>query len=507
MSNFLLNAKDLRGLLLDSIPSETSAEMGDAPDLNQFFVPKSHARALKINVPIVIGDRGAGKSFWWSRLQSREHRERLEKVAPDTRIRANTYVIPGYGIERTIQDAPSINFYPSENVWRDDLLGKYPSRSIWKTIVLWSVDPDSTVLPPEQTWPERVRWLMANTEAADRLIQAKEVELIASDRDILIVFDALDSITNDPTQLDDLVEGLAQVALELRSFRKLHAKVFLRSDQFGEQRVGRFTDASKLRASSILLSWLTNELYGLLWYLMSNHPGGGGNNFRLDMYRCLNLAKVQKQSISKARQEELLKLDNPEEWQLPAEALFDLKSQELLFHHLTGPYMGENARKGFPYRWLPTHLADAHGLISPRSFLMALRRAAEDTKDMNSGCDYAVDYRYLHSGVRRASAVRVDEIAEHPWVLPLMNPLKGALLIPFEFGQVQQIWTANNTLDLDVVKVAQLDTPELAKQALVQLGIFRPMRTGRIDVPDIYRLGFGLRRKGGVSLAKSGERR
>jgi hypothetical protein len=348
---------------------------------------------------------------------------------------------------------------------------------------------------------------MANTEAADRLIQAKEVELIASDRDILIVFDALDSITNDPTQLDELVEGLAQVALELRSFRKLHAKVFLRSDQFGEQRVGRFTDASKLRASSISLSWLTNELYGLLWHLMSNHPGGGGNNFRLDMYRCLNLAKVQKQKIGKARQEDLLTLDNPENWQLPAEVLFDLKSQELFFHHLTGPYMGENARKGFPYRWLPTHLADAHGLISPRSFLMALRRAAEDTKDMNSGCDYAVDYRYLHSGVRRASAVRVDEIAEHPWVLPLMNPLKGALLIPFEFGQVQQIWTANNTLDLDVVKVAQLDTPELAKQALVQLGIFRPMRTGRIDVPDIYRLGFGLRRKGGVSLAKSGERR
>jgi hypothetical protein len=507
MSDYLLTAKDLRGLLLDSIPSETSAEMGDAPDLNQFFVPKSHARALKINVPIVIGDRGAGKSFWWSRLQSREHRERLEKVAPDTRIRANTYVIPGYGIERTIQGTPSINLYPSENVWRDDLLDKFPARSIWKAIVLWSVDLELTVLPPGQTWPERVRWLMANTEAADRLIQAKEVELIANYRDILIVFDALDSITNDPTQLDDLVEGLAQVALELRSFRKLHAKVFLRSDQFGEQRVGRFADASKLRASSIPLSWLTNELYGLLWHLMSNHPGGGGNNFRLDMYRCLNLAKVQKQKIGKVRQEELLKLDNPEDWQLPAEALFDLESQELLFHHLTGPYMGENARKGFPYRWLPTHLADAHGLISPRSFLMALRRAAEDTRDMNSSCEYAVDYRYLHAGVRSASAVRVDEIAEHPWVLPLMNPLRGALLIPFEFEQVQQIWMANRTLDNEIVTMAKLVTPDLARQALVQLGIFRPMRTGRIDVPDIYRLGFGLRRKGGVSLAKSGERR
>lgn len=507
MSSYLLSATDLRELLLVSIPTETSAEMGDAPDLNQLFVPKSHARALKINVPIVIGDRGAGKSFWWSRLQLREHRERLEKVAPDTRIRASTYVVPGYGIERTIHGVPSINHYPSENVWRDELVGKFPAHSIWKTIVLWSVDPDSTVLPPAQKWPDRVQWLMANTESVDRLIQAKEVELIASDRDPLVVFDALDSITSDPNELDELVEGLAQVALELRSFRRLHAKVFLRSDQFGEQRIGRFADASKLRASSVPLSWLTNELYGLLWHLMSNHPGGSGNKFRLDMYRCINLAKVLKQKIGKVQQEELLTLDKPEDWQVPAEALFDMTSQELLFHHLTGPYMGENARKGFPYRWLPTHLADAHGLISPRSFLMALRRAAEDTKDMNAGCQYAVDYKYLHSGVRRASAVRVDEITEHPWVLPLMNPLRGALLIPFEFEQVQQIWMANRTLDNDIVKLAQLVTPDLARQALVQLGIFRPMRTGRIDVPDIYRLGFGLRRKGGVSLAKSGKRR
>jgi hypothetical protein len=80
-------------------------------------------------------------------------------------------------------------------------------------------------------------------------------------------------------------------------------------------------------------------------------------------------------------------------------------------------------------------------------------------------------------------------------------------LIPFEFEQVQQIWMANRTLDNEIITMAKLVTPDLARQALVQLGIFRPMRTGRIDVPDIYRLGFGLRRKGGVSLAKSGARR
>ena len=30
------------------------------------------------------------------------------------------------------------------------------------------------------------------------------------------------------------------------------------------------------------------------------------------------------------------------------------------------------------------------------------------------------------------------------------------------------------------------------------LGVVRTMPTGKVDVPDIYRSGFGLRRRGGV---------
>jgi hypothetical protein len=39
---------------------------------------------------------------------------------------------------------------------------------------------------------------------------------------------------------------------------------------------------------------------------------------------------------------------------------------------------------------------------------------------------------------------------------------------------------------------------------LMRLGVLRRMKSGRIDVPDVYRLGFGLAKRGGVPLAGNG---
>jgi hypothetical protein len=96
MSKYLLTPSDLRAMICSAIPPEGAAELGPLLDLTRFFVPKSHSRALNLSVPIVVGDRGTGKSYWWTSLQMRSHREELAKEAPDTRIRANTIVIPGF---------------------------------------------------------------------------------------------------------------------------------------------------------------------------------------------------------------------------------------------------------------------------------------------------------------------------------------------------------------------------------------------------------------------------
>lgn len=88
------------------------------------------------------------------------------------------------------------------------------------------------------------------------------------------------------TFLFEHVEGLLQVALEFRAYRRIRAKVFLRTDQFAD-RIGRFPDASKIMASKVDLRWLTIELYGLLWQLLANHQGQGAD-FALVFQKVVN---------------------------------------------------------------------------------------------------------------------------------------------------------------------------------------------------------------------------
>ncbi len=537
-----MRTADLRELIRDALPVE-SAEYGAPPPRHQFFVPKTHARALYINIPVVLGDRGMGKSYWWAALQSREHRGLLARAAPDVRIRDETLVFPGFG------KTPDLTQYPSKDVFARLLAAGQKSRLIWKAVVVWSagrfaaehglgqgagtgagqgdgrgfgygsgsgaglwdgsgfgdgrhIPPVDLVLPAIDSWEERAVWTVDNPEAADRLLQQFDATLHAIERDSIWLFDALDDAADDAATFYTLVGGLCQLALELRSFRHLRAKVFLRTDQFEDRRVGRFPDASKLRASTASLRWLTTELYGLLWQLLGNHPLRGAE-YRQDLYTTLFEHNVK--GLGREEKLEILKLSAAADWMPPPESQFEPAMQERLFHRLTGPFMGESARKGFAYRWLPTHLADARGDISPRSFLSALSTAVAHTMDHHATHEFALHFRSLHAGVHEASRIRVGELAEHPWVKPLMQPLAGHVAVPFDFTDAEARWHEAGALaDADVV-VSEIDSANSARKRLAELGVWREMKTGRIDVPDIYRLGFKLTRRGGVPLKRDGE--
>jgi hypothetical protein len=485
-----LTAVEFRDLLHDALPSET-LEFGATPPTYQFFVPKSHTIALGLQIPLVIGDRGMGKSYWWAALQSREHRALLARTAPDTRIGADTIVRAGFG-PKLLSDN-----YPSKDVLTDLQSIGTPSRLIWKTIALWNilhaVNRTETIegLASNASWRDKVAWLVAHPEQVDRLLMRSDEQLVQSQRDLLLVFDALDTASNDLASFFVLIEGLCQLALEFRSLRRIRAKVFLRPDQFENPRVGRFPDAAKLRASTGKLRWLDTELYGLLWSLLGNHPAHGAR-YRDDLYTTLG-------SLVRGRN---LADEASSMWVPPTPALFDPKAQESLFHRITGPYMGDTARRGFPYRWLPNHLADARGVCNPRSFEIALKIAAEHSRTNHVDHGYALNYRSLHVGVKEASNVQIEYIKEYPWVLTLMKPLEG-MNVPMDFADVKSLW--HPVLEDEILSQAEIGSADAARKRLAELGVWREMKTGRIDVPDIYRLGFKLARRGGVPLKHGGE--
>jgi len=92
-----------------------------------------------------------------------------------------------------------------------------------------------------------------------------------------------------------------------------------------------------------------------------------------------------------------------------------------------------------------------------------------------------------------------------------MIPLKGQT-VPCEFDAITHCWGQKNILETleqvndDAVVRLPLRRIEQGyegiKQDLVELGIFRLMRDGRINMPDVYRIGYGLGRKGGVKLIR-----
>jgi hypothetical protein len=106
--------------------------------------------------------------------------------------------------------------------------------------------------------------------------------------------------------------------------------------------------------------------------------------------------------------------------------------------------------------------------------------------------------------VQKASTIRVLEIEEDsPWVGEVMKPLHR-LVIPCGFEEIEQRWENENVLGR-LSNLAEGVPPRRLSEGyrgivadLREIGVFQLMSDGRVNMPDVYRVGFGLGRKGGV---------
>ena len=65
---------------LANLPEATSH--GEHPLPKDVYLPRSHLKAMNPDLPLVIGMRGAGKTFWWSALQNPAVRRIVDRAAP-----------------------------------------------------------------------------------------------------------------------------------------------------------------------------------------------------------------------------------------------------------------------------------------------------------------------------------------------------------------------------------------------------------------------------------------
>ena len=468
---------------LTELPQQTWH--GETPRLEQVYLPASHLKAMDPNNMLVTGMRGAGKTFWWSALQNPDVRQLIRQPGKRSTLTENTKVRPGFGIR------PAPDEYPGQDVLRSLMNSGVEPRIIWRTVQAKQLAEDDHPLRKRKLWRERAAYIEEYPETIERLFHEMDSRLDRNGFHSLLLFDALDRCSDDWTKMYQLIRGLMQHALDMRSYRWLRVKVFLRSDQVDESRIADFPDASKVLSSAVELNWPRRDLYGLLWHCLANGSHGG-------LFRpFLRSGNWNSDTVGERRL-----------FTIPRRLVNDEELQRRRFHVIAGKWMGTDRRRGFPYTWIPNHLGDTGGKVSPRSFLAALRTAADDTAERHPEHVHALHYTSINRGVQQASQIRVRELREdYPWVDRVLKPLSG-MVVPCEFRSISQRWRASRVLDQLNAQMSQDDVklpPRRlqwgaagVREDLELLGVFQRLHDGRVNIPDVFRVGYGLGRKGGV---------
>lgn len=480
---------DFRENMLNAIPEDNASD-GTITSKEYIYLPDGHAKALHPDKMLVTGMRGAGKTFWWKALNDDSARSFVNSLNNDIEIGESTIVSKGFGSE------PSPNDYPNKEIFRELLSKGNESQKIWRTIILFHLlnknnDYQNHELLHSKDWSERVSWVNANTQEIYRLLYEIDNDLITNSQYHLILFDALDRTADDWNSMNDVIKGLMQILVEFRTYNRIRPKAFLRTDQINE-RIFIFADSSKLRAQIVELNWPPRDLYSLLWQRLSNSPATG-EEFRNVSNELLACTWEQKDNV----------------WIVPRILRIE-ENQRQLFHAITGPWMGSDARRGNPYSWLPNHLGDTKHQVSPRSFLAALRKALEDKKRDNH--EFPIHYENIKRGVQAASQIRVNEMAEdYPWVSAFMKPLED-LTIPCDFKLIEDKWKTNNVFSrVNSINIGDAQLPpqhinegaEGIRKDMEELFLFSNMSDGRVTMPDVFRVGYGIKMRGGIRKLKN----
>lgn len=473
-----MDAIELRDAII-SAPFELDNK-GEIPVPGTLYIPLAHRKALEREATLVVGARGVGKSFWTATLSNDVLRRQVSAAVHDLE---RTTVHVGYAVKSEVRS------YPDRSTFRQLLERGYQPEAVWTAVVCrWLALAANDEIPCGD-WSQTVRWVVENPERVALTAEAANLRFMQERRYGLIVFDALDRTSDEWDAMNRIVRDLLKVALWLRGFSQLRAKVFLRPDQIDRSQTS-FVDASKLLQTRVDLTWERSDLHAMMWQRLINAPAKHGKGLRQLVSGVVDPTAALQQS--------------DEAWRLPAALAFEIPYQRRVFELLAGDKMGKDARRGVPYVWSVSHLADGHGSTSPRSFLAAIIGAAEDSKQSYSGYPLALHYESIKRGIQKASQIRVDQVAEDDsWVPAVMAPLK-TFNVPCDFEVIRGQWEIAFPLGPSKIGSERLPPQHMergwegVRHDLERLGILVTRRDSRVDMPDLYRVGFGLGRKGGV---------
>lgn len=465
---------------------DTSQESLAPPPQGNLYMPLGHVKALSLTSSVVVGMRGSGKSYWTAVLASKKHREQIAKAArlPDL-LTANVCI--GFALDPSSDDFPSSSILAA-------LRNKVEAIDVWYAVILHhALAMVKKPYPITGDWRKKIEWFAKNRDSALELLSECDRAIVKTGKNLLVVFDALDRLSNEWDEIREYIRALLIVALECRSRRAVKLKVFLRPDMEEDEAIWKFVDSSKIRANIVELRWRPFDLFGLVILNLANSPIVG-DEFRDEISR-------------------ITKLEWPEDggaYFLPRVLSNGEQPARSIIEAVSGAWVGTSAKRGYVYTWIPTHLADAKNRLSPRSFLLAFRAAAEWTEAHEPDHDRALHFKGIQQGVASASQIRVGEVSEdYPWVKPLLEAARG-ITVPCHVEDLVVSWPKGlaevvrkttgaklppRRFNTDPIRKGRVDA---LIEDLVELAVLYRTSDDRLNIPDIFRVGSGIKRMGGV---------
>jgi len=479
-----------RGLAALDASAAHTASGAHRPRVAEIFAPEAHAGALDPHGTVVLGSRGAGKSFWAGVLGNEDTRLAAAKAYPHLKLEKSFVRFGFTGLDNDGSvSRPTINHQvpPGEERSRGVLL--------WRCVVLRALQSALELDPALR--PPKIGAMMADYGDPEKWEQACAHGNDALRRDghmVVVLFDALDGLATDWERLRNLIDSLLEVAWAMRGYPAVRVKMFLRPDQMRDLGL-RFVELPKLIAGASNLRWSGTDLYGMLFARIGaiEQPDAGAAFLRL----------LEAEGVP-ALPDTLRGL---RAWPLTQ----DKTAQARVFTRLAGWYMGRSNKKGRTYDWPLNHLGDGHGEVTSRSFLTLMIEAARHQPPPAAG--QALSAEGIRHGLRAASRVRVDQLAlEFPWIKRSLLPL-ARMQVPCHINDITARWAGTGTIDSisNAARDSEFlppydsggpgDSGEKLIDTLVRIGVLAVRRDGRYDMPDLFRVAARLLKKGGVAPA------
>jgi hypothetical protein len=454
-----------------------------------FYPVAEHLRLLDPEVVLVVGPRGSGKTEIARVLTDADLFGAVARYAPSVRLPSGkSQWLKAYPSDRAGFEPVGLQTFIDRGGHTTEAMRvlwlAYLVRTLYDIFTDEEREPLAKIFEPPGGDVEEIA--RATRDLATQPIislDRLDARLERESRFVFVTYDELDTLGGGEWRLVEAgVRGLVGFwATYTRRWRRVRAKLFLRSDLYDRHARTGGADLAKLAASRVDLAWSDRDLYGLLVKRLANAGPA------LQRY-------VQAVRTIDWRDDATLgRIPIVTKWQ----------DARPLVERMVGPYMGANQKKGLVYRWMLDHVRDGLGRAFPRPFVRLVEESA--VQELRTSQPLKPPRIFQPASLRSAlDRVSLDHVTqsrdEWPWLDDLKAKLATNPLVPWD--REKTVSALLDELSEDAAGALPPFSGREWLEYLLELGIFRRRGDGRVDTPDLFLAGLGLRRKGGVKKGK-----